>query len=225
MKRIDDKIKEIEKKDKINRLLFFGIIVLIIGFIYYASTTQKTIHEQEGTISSQEAKLKQQLIDLEDLNTKLNDTITLLKQSQTPVAFWNATKQSGITKSYLDYITHQGKPETQPEYIEMAIANIKKNSTEGKKAWIFCGRMESGAFKFDDNFAKIVWRANDSGSLSNLKPQKEDILENTLKNRYTYSDKNCTHRNDAPLAWNKGAKVFVTDVRESGNAVYLKLKF
>jgi len=225
MKRIDDKIKEIEKKDKINRLLFYGIIVLIVGFIYYASTTQKTIHEQEGTISSQEVKLEQQLKDLKELNTKLNDTINLLRQSQTPVAFWNATKQAGITKSYLDYITHQGKPETQPEYIEIAITTIKKNSTNGKKGWIYCGKMESGSFKFDDNFAKIVWRPNEDGDLSNLKPQEDDILENIGRNRYTYSDKNCTNKNGASLAWNKGAKVFVTDVREAGNAVYLRLKF
>ena len=46
MKRIDDKIKEIEKKDKTNRLLFYGIIILIIGFLYYISTTQKTIGAQ-----------------------------------------------------------------------------------------------------------------------------------------------------------------------------------
>jgi len=225
MKRIDDKIKEIEKKDKTNRWLFYGIIVLIIGFLGYASTTQKTISDQKGTISKQEAKLAKQVEDLEKLNIKLNDTINLLRQSQTPAAFWNETTKIGITKSYLDYITHKGKPETQPEYIEMAINTIKKNSTDGKKAWIYCGKMEAGKFKFADNFAKIVWRANEDGDLSNKKPEKEDILENILQNRYTYSNRNCTNKNGGSLAWNKGAKVFVTDIREDGSAIYVKLKF
>ena len=61
MKRIDDKIKEIEKKDKTNRLLFYGIIVLIVGFIFYASTTQKTIDSQKGTIAEQLETIKEQL--------------------------------------------------------------------------------------------------------------------------------------------------------------------
>ena len=42
-------------------MLFYGIIVLIVGFIFYASTTQKTIDSQKGTIAEQLETIKGQL--------------------------------------------------------------------------------------------------------------------------------------------------------------------
>ena len=45
MKRIDDKIKEIEKKDKTNRILFGAFVVLIAAFMAYAISSEKKISD------------------------------------------------------------------------------------------------------------------------------------------------------------------------------------
>ena len=106
MKRIDEKIKEIEKKDKTSRILYIAFVVVIAGFMFYALQAEKKMKEQDITIAKQ-------LENEKALTIQLKDTINLLKQSQTPLGFWNETKLDGTAKSYIDYITHVGNPKVE----------------------------------------------------------------------------------------------------------------
>lgn len=213
MKRIDDKIKEIEKKDKTNRVLYIGFVVVIAGFMFYALQAEKKMKAQDKTIT-------EQLENEKELTKQLKDTIYLLKQSQTPLGFWNETKLDGTAKSYIDYITHIGMPKV--EYSDEAVGKIE--SANGKTGWLFAGRMVGG--QFTESILDVVWRKGNEENYQDSKPQKDDILVNTTSNRYTYSDSDLQNKNPGSLGWVSGSKVFVMDVKTLGsNAVYIKIKF
>ena len=56
MKRIDNKIQEIEKKDKTNRRLYIGFVLLIALLMLSTLFFAKEISKREDTISAQKVK-------------------------------------------------------------------------------------------------------------------------------------------------------------------------
>lgn len=226
MKRIDDKIKEIKKKDRTNRWLFYGIIVLIIGFLFYASTTQKKLDEQAGTITLQEKELAKQLADLEVKNKELEETISRLEKSQTPIGFWNQTEEANSATSYLNYIMHTGKPEAKDEYRKKAIENIQLSETEGKTVWLFGGE-KSGDKITKRKVFDVVYRLGEDFESNDI-PIEGDIVENVTMNRNTYrnyANGNTSGANNANKAWNKSSKALILQVEQAGDAVFIKIKF
>ncbi|TJY32162.1 hypothetical protein [Pontimicrobium aquaticum] len=226
MKRIDDKIKEIEKKDKNSRVLYIIIVLLIAGFMAYALSSEKTKKEQGETIVGQEKTIEQQLVDLENKNIELKATITRLEKSQTPIGFWNQTDEAKNTSAYINYILHTGKPEAKDEYRAMALENIKLNETTGKTVWLFCGR-KSGDKISSDRVMEVIYRKDETPSGDAL-PIVGDLVENNTSNRITYrnfSGGNVTGQNNDSDAWKRGSKAQVLDVETAGNAVFIQIKF
>ena len=81
MKRIDDKIKEIEKKDKTNRILFGAFVVLIAAFMAYAISSQKKISDLKIKQSDTYKELEAEKVKKEE-TLKLNLSLKLKKTKQ-----------------------------------------------------------------------------------------------------------------------------------------------
>lgn len=223
MKRIDDKIKEIEKKDKSNRILYIAFVILIAAFMAYALNSEKKIKQQGDTIENQ-------VIDLQKKSDSLQKVVDRLSKSQTPIGFWKQTTEAKNTASYINYIMHTGKPEAKDEYRSLAIENIKSNDTEGKTVWLFCGRKnDSNERIISDRVFDLIYHKDGAKipSIDTL-PVAGDIVQNTTMNRFTYrnySGGNVTGQNNADKAWKKNSKALVMDIKNAGNAVFVQLKF
>lgn len=226
MKRIDDKIQEIEKKEKTSRIAYYIILALLGGFLVYASTTQKTIKGQAGTIEKQNDSLAEQLKVIEAKNDSLKIVNAKLQSSQTPIGYWNQTDEAKTTSTYIDYILHTGKPEALEDYKLLALKNIPEEATKGKTAWLFCGD-KGGDEIASRRVMKIVYR-NDQSPAENALPEAGDIIENDTSNRITYRNftgGNTSGRNNDSDAWKRGSKAQVQKVETAGSAVFIQIKF
>jgi len=237
MKRIDDKIKEIEKKDKTNRWLFYGFIVLIIGFLFYASTTQKKISEQKGTISKQEETLAKQNDSLIKSNIALTktkdsllDTRKSLKMSMTESEFWNETlkiyDETGKVSPFFDYITYGADITRKPENIKEAFNRI---SNEGSKGYVYAGHKSNDSTMSNDKVIKVLYRSDGSHFNFESKPKIGDIVQLTINSRKLYSSATKTTQNPKPNpigTWQIGLPAYVMEVIEqTGDVVILKLSY
>lgn len=224
MKRIDDKIKEIEKKDKTNRILFYGIIVLIIGFLFYASTTQKTIKSQGETIEKQLADLQASYNALKVTNDSLIETKRSLNISMTPEEFWDETTKSNTVSSYFEYITFGADIERPKINIENAINKIVEN---GNKGWLWIGRTEDNN-KFsetpDPPAANVIYRTADTTQFSlNSVPKVGDILNLKIDSRKTYYNENRTGTSSG--IWAMGLKGYVSKVEKEDKSIIVEVYY
>lgn len=226
MKRIDDKIKEIEKKDKNSRVLYLIIVGLITSFMIYALISENKKKEDGIIIDDQKVTIQEQLDSLKVQNIKLIETITRLEKSQTPIGFWNQTAEAKKASAYINYILHTGKPEAKDEYKVIALENIGKEDTSGKTVWLFSGRT-NGELIVSNGIMDVIYRHGETPS-SNVLPIPGDIVENTTMNRITYkrfSGGNVTGQNNDSDAWKKGSKAQIMDVKTAGDAVFIQIKF
>lgn len=215
MKRIDDKIKEIEKKDKNSRVLYIIIVLLITGFMAYALSSEKKIKAQGDTIEGQSNTIAQQNDSLINVNKQLEETISKLKKSLTPQAYWDATVKAATTKSYIDYITHSGNIEIL--FRDEAIENIK--TAKGKSGWLFCGRVDGN--KFTESIIDIIWRKGEENDYKNAIPTEGDIVILKGRSRRLYSN---TSQSRLKADWAEKTKGVVVDKKLEGNALFLKIK-
>lgn len=226
MKRIDDKIKEIEKKDKNSRVLYIIIVLLITGFMAYALSSEKKIKAQDKIIDDQGLTIEEQLDIIQKKNDSLVDVVNRLEKSQTPIGFWNQTDEAKTTSAYINYILHTGKPEAKEEYKALALENIAKEDTNGKTVWLFCGR-KSGDKITSDRIMEVIYRNDETPSGDTL-PIPGDLIENNTSNRITYrnfSGGNVTGQNNDSDAWKRGNKAQVLNVETAGSAVFIQIKF
>ncbi|MCK0180263.1 hypothetical protein MWU50_13250 [Flavobacteriaceae bacterium S0862] len=222
MKRIDDKIKEIEKKDKTNRLLFYGIIGLIIVFLIYVNLSEKAKKAKDVEISELQIKNSETYKTLEETYVELDKTYKDLKSSLRPEEYWNHIKDASSVEAYIEYITNDwgiDKP-----YLSEAIENIDNNVETELTGYLYIGKMVDGKFVDDKNRSIVVWRENSEGNVAKSKPQKNDILRLTYpQNITTYKNKNLSNKNGE--GWRPGTKAFVSEVIESGIEIILKIKY
>jgi hypothetical protein len=233
MKRIEEKIKEIEKKDKRNGIKYIGFIIIIVAFIAYAIFSEQakkkmgeTIIGQDVTIKGQDVTISEQNKKLVEQNDSLKEVVERLNKSQTPIGFWNETNDAKNTATYINYIMHSGKPEAKDEYKATAIEKIQLPETEGNTVWLFCGRKNGDQIN-QDKVSEVIYR-KDANPDRNSVPQKYDIVENTKEPLYTYrnfSNGNTSGKNNADKAWPKNSKALVLDVKISGTAVFIQIKF
>ena len=227
MKRIDDKLKEIEKKDKRNNILFIAFIIVVVAFMGYALQAEKAKKAKDVEINELGQTLEEANDSLKDLNVELNKTIETLKQSLTPQGFWDDVQKDGSAQAYIDYLTQNKISVLHPEE---GLDNLINNA-KGTEAWLFCGRMNGN--NFNERISKVILRSEageDDGDIANTKPEKGDILENTSNNRETYrrfGSGNVVQgsKNNPDKAWKRGAKAVVLDVKMGGEAVFIKIKF
>lgn len=226
MKRIDQKVQEIEKKDKQNRILFIGFVVLILAFMAIVLYYQDQISKKDQALTEEQIKNSQLYKDLEEKKNEIEKQKNQLEASQTPIGYWNQTDEAKTASTYIDYILHTGKPEALEDYKLLALKNIAKEATKGKTAWLFCG--DKGGNKIASRrVMKIVYR-QDQTPAENVIPEVGDIIENDTSNRITYrsfTGGNTSGRNNDSDAWKRGSKAQVQKVEIAGSAVFIQIKF
>jgi|GEM_PF-2454659 len=230
MKRIDEKIKEIEKKDRTNRGLFYGIIVLIIAFLAYASTTQKKLDEQAEHILKQRDSLLISNSALTKTKDSLLNTRKSLQMSMTESEFWNETlkiyQETGKVSPFFDYITYGADIARKSENIEEA---LKKISNEGSKGFVYVGHKLNDEKMSGDKIVKVIYRSDGTDFNFDSKPKVGDIVQLTINSRLLYSSATNATKNPKPShigSWQIGLPAFVMDVIDQpGDVVVLKLSY
>lgn len=225
MKRIDDKIIEIEKKDKTNRLLFYGIIGLIIIFLVYVNFSEKAKKEKDEEISELTIKNSETYIKLEDTYEELRNTHEELKNSLRPIEYWNHIESENSNEGYISYLTNDWGIDKK-DYIPLAIEKLKSANTEGFEGWLFVGSKNNEGTYENRDVIDIIYRQfyeGETATLKNLEPQVGDIVRlQTALNRKTYQNKNITRQNEQ--GWRNKTRGFITEVHKEPNSTNFNVK-
>ena len=226
MRRIDDKIKEIEKKDKRNNILYIAFIIVVAGFMGYALLAEKKMKAQGETINELGQTLEEANDSLSNLNAEYAKTIETLRQSITPTGYWEDTVADNSTQAYIDYLTQKKITILHPAEALAAL----QGGADGTEAWLFCGR-KSGS-NFNERVSKVILRSGttEADNIANTPPEEGDIVENNSNNRETYRRFGSgnvvqSSKNPGNLAFIPGDRAVVLEVEEAGNAVFMKIKF
>jgi uncharacterized coiled-coil protein SlyX len=230
MKRIDEKIKEIEKKDKKNRMLYIGFVVLIFAFMAYALSSEKKIKTQSETIESQDETIVSQIDtinmtkeQLNAINDSLVKVVKKLENSLTPEGYWADIEKIGTAKAYINYVASDDNG-VQIAYRAEALEKIVKTSTDGTIGWLYCGK-KSGE-QLTSGKVTVKWRKDVAGVNSNVVPEVGDILQQKNESRYFYSNYNRAKKSkNKSGSWPLESRAYVLDMKMDGPAVYIKIKF
>lgn len=223
MKRIDDKIKEIEKKDKTNRLVYIGFVALIIAFMAYALSSEKKIKTQSQTIVSQSDTINMTKEQLKDMNDSLIKVVRKLENSLTPEGYWADIEKIGTAKAYINYITANDNS-VKIIYRPEALEKIDKSSTAGTTGWLYIGK-KSGD-ELVDGICTVKWRKDVPEVNSNSIPEIGDIVKLKSESRYYYSSYNRAQKGQSQSgSWPLDAKAYILDIKMQGPAIYIKIKF
>jgi hypothetical protein len=191
MKRIDEKIKEIEKKDKTSRWLYYIIIAGIIGFLYFASTTRKKMDIKDAQIDELTIKNSETYKELES-------TYEALKNSLEPEEYWKHIREENTVEGYIGFITNDwgiDKKEFLPKAYNRLMDNNSDTKADGYEGWLFVGSKNNAGLyesgKSDgEKVVKIVFRNGDNEIAANSEPLVGDVVQLVSKrNRVTYSRK------------------------------------
>jgi len=229
MKRIDDKIKEIEKKDKTNRILYIAFVVLIGVFMAYAFSSEKTKDQQKRKISELEIKQSDTYKELEDEKAKtveaLNDledaykelkhekaktekALSDLEKSLDPEEYWKHIASQNSVEDYIDYITNDFGIEKP--YMSEALKNIQSPDVQGFEGWLYVGALKNDGIYNSKNIVDVIYRKDADGDIKNSKPQIGDVVKlKTERNRKTYKDKSRKRKNEE--GWRNKTKAFVAE--------------
>lgn len=225
MKRIDDKIKEIEKKDKTNRWAYYFIVAILAAFLIYASTAKKKMDIQADQIDELTIKATQTYKDLaksDSLNKKLYDD---LKNSLRPDEYWNHIQSENSNESYIAYLTNDWGIDKEA-YIPTAIENLKSTETIGFEGWLWVGSKNNVGTYENRDIIEIIYRQfydGDNSTLKDLEPRVGDIIKlKTTINRKTYRYKSMSGANEQ--GWRNKTKAFVTEVWKDPNSTNFNIK-
>jgi len=238
MKRIDDKIIEIEKKEKASRWLYYVIIAGVLGFLYFASTTRKEMDLKDVEIT--DLKIMQSKIykDLDSVNKHNLQLYTDLKNSLRPEEYWDHIRVENTVEGYIGFITNDwgiDKVEFLPKAYNRLMDNKSETEADGYEGWIFVGR-KNAANEYNsgnsdgEKVIKIVYRSEDDENITDSEPKIGDIVQLVSKrNRITYSRKDKVgkrgYRNE--LGFRNKTKAIVVDTHPDPNSAefYVKLKY
>lgn len=225
MKRIDDKIKEIEKKDKTNRWVYYLIVGLLAAFLVYASTTRKQIDLKDAQISELTIKNSETYKKLDSTYAELERTYEDLKNSLRPEEYWNHIESENSNEGYIAYLTNDWGIDKEA-YIPSAIENLKSSETVGFEGWLFVGSKDHIGNYENRDIIEIIYRQfydGDDSTLKDLEPQVGDIVKlKTTINRKTYEYKSMTGANDQ--GWRNKTKAFVSEVWKDPNSTNFNIK-
>ena len=220
MKRIDDKIKEIEKKDKINRRLYMGFILLIALFMISILIFANELSKREKIIEEQEVVQTKTYKKLDAAHEKL-------KKRLRPKEFWEYTEKENSVEGYISYITNEWGI-TKKKWIAKSIDALNSTSSEGTdfKGWLFVGSKTADGSYSSKDIVEVIYRANAKDDLRNSEIQKGDIVKlTTSENRRTYKYPNNKYKNEE--GWRNKTKGFVTDVWKDPNSTdfFIEIKY
>jgi len=215
MKRIDDKIKEIEKKDKANRLLYMAFVVLIAGIMAYVFITEKRNKRNISTISELEIQQTKTYKDLDSVRKRSDSLYTDLKNSLSPEKYWNIIERENSVESYIAYITNDWGIDKE-EYLPQAIENLKSSDPVGFKGWLFVGSISNNGTYSTRDIVEVIYRKDADGDISNSQVQVGDVIKlKTTRNRKTYRNKRM--RGGITEGWRNKTKAFVVDTWKDPN--------
>jgi len=228
MKRIDDKIKEIEKKDKSSRILyiaFIGVILIAMGIIL---SQIKGINERDDIISDNEIELIAKNKELKKQRDSISDAYKELNNSLRPNEYWEYIVEEKSVEAYIDYITNEwgiGRPQ---ENLVQAYETMHSSKLDPELVgWLYIGQLNrNNEFTDRKNRTKIVWPASNTGKI----PAKNDILKLTYRSNMTTYKKPSTggnrYKNDE--GWRPGTKAFVVETYhnlDESNNFFVKIKY
>ena len=226
MKRIDDKIKEIEKKDKTNRLLYIGFIVLIAVFMIFAFRTSKTIKTQGNTITEQDQKILEQLETEKALSQQLKDSIALLNKSLKPKQYWAQINKNKSVESYIEYITNDWGIHKPQENMIKAYETLHSNNLNVEQVgWLYIGSLNNSGVFNDSKKRTTIVLPKEAGA---REPKKNDIIKLTYKSEMnTYTKASHKNRFRTGKGWRPGTKAIVIDThKDPGSTDYfVKIKY
>lgn len=224
MKRIDDKIKEIEKKDKNNRRLYMAFVVLIAGIMAYVFITEKRNKRNIDTISELEIKQTETYKDLDSVRKHSEKLYIDLKNSLSPEQYWNSIKSENSVESYIAYITNDWGIDKE-KYLPQAIDNLKSPDSEavGFKGWLFVGSISNDGTYSSRDIVEVIYRKDAEGDISNSQVQVGDVVKlKTTRNRKTYRNKSMRGANTE--GWRNKTKAFVVDVWKEPNSTNFNIE-
>ena len=238
MKRIDDKIKEIEKKDKTSRWLYYILIAGIIGFLAYASTNRKAMDIKDAQIDDLTIKNSETYKKLDSTYTELEDTYRALKNSLEPKEYWDHIRQENSVEGYIGFITNEwgiDKKEFLPKAYNRLMDNDSDTKADGYEGWLFVGsKNNAGVYKSGNSdgekVIKVIHRNENDENIINSEPLVGDIVQLVKKrNRITYSrkDKVSKDRFRNEQGFRNKTKAVVVDRFEDPNNTnfYVLLKY
>jgi len=224
MKRIEEKIKQIEKKDRTNRILYMTVVGLICAFMAYVFFSQRKIQEQEVIIDESQETINLTRQELVEKNKELEQTITKLENSMTPEGYWSNVQEIGTAKAFINYIAENDE-KIKIEYRPEALEALKDKDLKGTTGWLYIGTASGD--NMNDNLTSLVWRESGSEAQGVSVPQLYDIVQlKGAAGRYIYGSMSAAENSANKRAtWNPGVKAFVLDRAHRGSAVFLKIKY
>ena len=225
MKRIDEKIKEIEKKDKSSRILYILFVGVIIAAMGIVLGLKKDIKERDIMLTETYKNLEEKKDSIAGAYEKLNNSLR-------PTDYWNYIKTENSNESYISYMTNDWTIKKPDSLLEKAIEKINLlEEDKDLKGWIYCGKTKGGVYSgyVDQGYYKgyllnVVWRKGDTTVIKETEPQKNDVVQLLLpRNRITYRGSNLSSKNTE--GWRPGTKAFVTDVERSGIETRIRVRY
>ncbi|MEM7085539.1 MAG: hypothetical protein AAF489_05110 [Bacteroidota bacterium] len=214
MKRIEDKIREIQKKDKINRRLYMGVVTLIALFMFSVLYFGREISKREKTIAKREVTISAQKVEQSETYKKLDASFDSLRKSLRPREYWNHIKKEHSVEGYISYITNDWGIDKTP-YLHKAFENLKSTNSEatGFEGWIWVGTKKRDGTYISKDIVEVVYRAGWKSGFKDSEVRKGDIVKlTTTRNRRTYKRKTLKRRNANSNGWRNKTKGYVTDV-------------
>ena len=224
MKRIDEKVKEIEKKDKKNRLLFIAFVSVLAVGMAYVYLSEKKIEKKDSTILVQETTITEQEIKLTDTYKKLEALYDTLKMSLSPAAYWKAVKKDNTVEGYIAYLTNDWGVD-KDAYLDKALTELKSNRVGSIdfQGWLWVGYNYNAGYQ-SNNIVEIVYRKGaEDQNLTSSKIQIGDIVRLTTEsNRTTYKKEKLRRKNT--LGWRNRTKAVVIDTFNMQNNAEFNIK-
>lgn len=217
MKRIDDKISEIQKKDKRNRILYIVIVALLIIFMGVVLSYEKILVRTRAELTKSEVEKSKYYQDLLVEKDKVEQKKDSLEMSLRPEDYWKYIKDENSVQGYIEYLTNIWGIQRNSSDMEIAKQNLKLESTIGQEGWIYLGTdsQDLGYSPTDSHgkqIAKISWRqgVDNINAIANTKPMENDILKLIMsKNRNTYKKPSFRSSENREGGWRPGTKAFV----------------
>lgn len=238
MKRIDDKIKEIEKKDKTYRWTYYIIVALLAGFLIYASTTRKKMDLKDAQIDELTIKNSETYKELESTYAELEKTYEALKNSLEPEEYWNHIRDENTVEGYIGFIINDwgiNKTEYLPQAYNRLLDDNNDTKARGYDGWLFVGAKNNAGEYTSGNsqgerVIEIVNRNGNAENIANSEPIKGDIVRLVdTKNRNTYSRKDKVEKNAYrnEQGFRNRTRAVVVDVHPDPNNsnFYVRLKY
>lgn len=226
MKRIDDKISEIQKKDKRNRWLYIIIVVLLFVFMGVVLSYEKILGETRKELTKSEVEKSQYYKDLLTEKDKVEKKNDSLEMSLRPEEYWNYTKNENSVEGYISYITNNwGIDKTK--YISKAYENLMSENPNlvGYDGWIWVGSKKWSDMVYESNkIIKII--SNKNGTLldENAEPEIGDIIQlKAQTNRNIYKYKTCSG-SKLKYGWRNKTKAIVMDVYHVPNKTDVNIR-